>query len=70
MIKNIEIHATEEQQILGDLIQWAIGNRGRKDCNPYSVLEIKAALQYLAKLRGIDSTDFSKYCDAADFARK
>lgn len=42
---------TEEH--LANVIEWGIGNRGTKSCNPYSIPEIKSALKHLAKLQGI-----------------
>jgi len=39
--------------VLCDLLEWAKGNRGRKDINPYGVPEIKAALEHLAKIQDI-----------------
>lgn len=38
---------------LCEVLEWAKGLRGRKDINPYSVPEIKAALIHLAALQGI-----------------
>lgn len=38
---------------LCEVLEWAKGNRGRKDINPYAVPEIKAALAHLADLQGI-----------------
>lgn len=40
---------------LCDLLEWAKGNRGRRDINPYGVPEVRAALEHLAKLQGITS---------------
>lgn len=33
---------------LMNLLDWAIGNRGSKECNPYSIPEVKEALEVLA----------------------
>ena len=40
---------------LAALLEWAKGNRGPKDNNPYCVPEVKAALDHLAYLQGIPS---------------
>jgi len=37
---------------LCEVLEWAKGLRGSKSCNPYAVPEVKAALQFLAKLQG------------------
>ena len=37
---------------LMNLCDWAIGNRGNKECNPYSYPEVKEALDVLAALQG------------------
>jgi len=44
---------TKAQAHLANVLEWAVGNRGSKEGNPYSIPEIKAALKYLAKLEGI-----------------
>jgi len=41
--------------VLCDLLEWAKGNKGSKDINPYGVPEVKAALQHLADMQGIES---------------
>ncbi len=41
---------------LCSVIQWGLGNRGSKDCNPYGVPEIRGALEHLAYLSGL--TDY------------
>ena len=41
---------------LCDLLEWAKGNRGSKDGNPYMMPEVKAALKHLADLQG--KTDY------------
>lgn len=52
---------------LGNLLQWAVGNRGSKEGNPYGIPEIKAALQTLAKARGWSYENIkANYYDAAD----
>ncbi len=38
---------------LCEVLEWAKGQRGRKDGNPYLMPEIKAALKHLAQLQGI-----------------
>lgn len=50
---------------LGNLIDWAKGNRGRKDVNPYCVPEIVDSLRALQSLNGC-----ADYLDAADQYRK
>ncbi len=37
---------------LCEVLEWAKGNRGRKDCNPYGVPEIEEALRHVATLQG------------------
>ena len=37
---------------LGAVLEWAKGNRGRKDVNPYGVPEVEAALRHLAHMQG------------------
>jgi len=39
--------------VLCDLLEWAKGNRGSKEGNPYLIPEVKAALQHLADLQDI-----------------
>jgi hypothetical protein len=39
---------------LCEVLEWAKGNRGRKDGNPYLIPEIKGALKHLANLQGIN----------------
>jgi hypothetical protein len=52
---------------LGNLLQWAIGNRGSRDGNPYHFPEVKAALRALATAKGWDEEQIAKnYFDAAD----
>ena len=52
---------------LGNLIQWAVGNRGTKTGNPYGIPEIRAALETLAKARGWSYESIkANYYDAAD----
>lgn len=43
------VMSQEVQLTLMNLLDWAIGNRGNKEDNPYSVPEVKAALALLAK---------------------
>jgi hypothetical protein len=38
---------------LCEVLQWAKGLRGSKNCNPYGVPEVEAALRHLADLQGI-----------------
>ncbi len=38
---------------LCEVLEWAKGNRGRQDINPYGVPEVKAALRHVAKLQGV-----------------
>lgn len=38
---------------LAALLEWAKGNRGRKNQMPYEVEEVKAALKHLARLEGL-----------------
>lgn len=40
--------------VLKDVLEWAKGNRGSKEGNPYLIPEVKAALNHLAKLQGIN----------------
>jgi len=52
---------------LGNLIQWALGNRGRKDGNPYGIPEIEAGLKTLGKANGWTyGRIMESFCDAAD----
>lgn len=50
--------ATEERArgkaelCLMDLLEWAKGNRGTKQGNPYSIPEVESGLKALAKLQG------------------
>ena len=37
---------------LQNLLEWAKGNRGAKDKNPYSIPEVKQALTTLARIQG------------------
>jgi hypothetical protein len=39
---------------LCEVLEWGKGNRGRRDCNPYGVPEIEAALRFLGELQGVD----------------
>jgi hypothetical protein len=39
-------------KVLCDLLEWAKGNRGSKQGNPYAIPEVKQALQYLAAKQG------------------
>lgn len=50
---------------LYDLLQWAIGNRGSKSSNPYSVPEVKAVLKAIAVERKFHSPN-TNYFDALD----
>jgi hypothetical protein len=50
---------------LQEVLEWAKGNRGSKEGNPYCFPEIKGALKHLAELQGI--TD---YLDANTKAKK
>lgn len=43
----------ETIKVLCDVLEWAKGNRGIKNGNPYGIPEIKAALKHLAELQGI-----------------
>lgn len=45
--------AIETQAHLAAVIEWAKGQRGSKQGNPYGVPEIKAALQHLAAIKGL-----------------
>jgi len=52
--------------VLCNLLEWAKGNKGSKHINPYTVPEIKAALQYLAEIQGVKDyldakTDINTY---------
>ena len=47
--------APELLEALCNVLEWAKGNRGAKDFNPYGVPEVRAALESLAKLQGIES---------------
>ena len=47
--------APELLDALCNVLEWAKGNRGSKDFNPYGVPEVRAALESLAKLQGIKS---------------
>ena len=47
-----ENYDPETIKVLCDLLEWGKGNRGSKNINPYGVPEIKAALEYLARLQG------------------
>lgn len=49
----------ETAKHLCNVLEWAKGNRGSKDMNPYGVPEIELALKHLAHLQGI-----SDYLDA------
>lgn len=42
----------DARKALVELLEWAVGNRGRKECNPYGIPEVKTALVALAKLNG------------------
>jgi predicted membrane chloride channel (bestrophin family) len=50
---------------LCEVLEWAKGQRGRKDINPYMVPEIKEALKHLADLQGIKD-----YLDAITDTRR
>jgi hypothetical protein len=59
--------AEELRHALGHLLQWANGNRGNKDCNPYAVPEVREALKALARSKGWSEERIKKgYYDAAD----
>jgi len=47
-------------KVLCDLLEWAKGNRGSKEGNPYLMPEVKAALQHLADLQGIKTYYYAK----------
>ena len=53
---------------LGNLLQWAVGNRGDKAGNPYgsSKPEVLEGLQSLYYERTGNNGEFSQYCDAAE----
>lgn len=53
------MNSTAEQAIceLSNVLEWAKGNRGSRQGNPYTVPEIKEALKFLAKLDGVDYLD-------------
>jgi len=54
------------QTALGNLLQWAAGNRGNKD-RPYAIPEVKDALKALARSKGWSEERVkSSYYDAAD----
>ena len=42
-------------RVLCDLLEWAKGNRGTKEGNPYGITEVRAALEHLADLQGRNS---------------
>ena len=46
--------------VLCDLLEWAKGNRGCKEGNPYLIPEVKAALQHLADIQGIKTYYYAK----------
>lgn len=46
---------TEAEKRLARLIEWAIGNRGSKNGNPYAIPEVEGAMAYLAKRQGHNS---------------
>ncbi len=57
----------DPESALGNLIQWAIGNRGGKDGNPYCVPEVREALKTLAQAKGWTEAQIKRgYYDAAD----
>lgn len=43
---------------LCEVLEWAKGLRGNKDCNPYGVPEIRGALMHLAERQGMDKKDY------------
>jgi hypothetical protein len=53
MKKHVKRPTVETIFHLCEVLEWGKGNRGRKDCNPYSVPEVEAALRHLADLQGI-----------------
>jgi|WetSurSiteA1Bulk_404760.scaffolds.fasta_scaffold00038_72 hypothetical protein len=49
--------STNEKELIkamANLLEWAKGNRGPKDINPYMVPEVKQALELLSDLVGED----------------
>lgn len=46
-IPKMAANETELQTAMRGIIEWAKGNRGRKDINPYAVPEVKTALKAL-----------------------
>jgi len=58
---------TALQDALGHLLQWAVGNRGIKDSNPYGIPEVRVALKALAQSKGWSEEQIKRgYYDAAD----
>ena len=55
---------TVSENTLRELMQWAIGNRGSKHTNPYTVPEVRAMLIEIAEHRGRYGAD--SYLDALD----
>ncbi len=51
--------------VLYELLQWCVGNRGSKSCNPYTVPQIKEALRAVALHRGFKDVE-KNYYDALD----
>lgn len=54
---------------LANVIEWAKGNRGRKDINPYCVPEIRDALKHLARVFGKKDyldVDTKEFCNKLD----
>jgi len=43
---------------LANLLEWAKGERGSKDINPYCVPEVKEALKVLAEIYHLDPKDY------------
>ena len=47
-----EAHALQLYTSLQNILEWAKGNRGKRDINPYAVPEVKQGLCTLALIQG------------------
>lgn len=43
----------EALRVLANLVEWALGNRGSRDGNPYMQPPVQEAMKYLAKATGV-----------------